>query len=172
MNYSKTTILATLALLIFSEPTLANTPDDKDRLTGIMECQLKADRDMVLEYSAYRGSGRLVAKKRGENVMTRDIFLLEGRRCSVYSNTCHTVINAPLRIGDEFQFGIKQTGEVYNFPDIFNLTVNEDTIEVHDTEEFDSSLHLAVGYEGAPAPLNERGKLDMICEGTLYRANK
>ncbi len=172
MTYLKTSLIAALALFIFSEPTLANTPDDKDRLTGIMQCQLKADRDMVLEYSAYRGSGRLVAKKGGEKVMTRDIFLLEGQRCSAYSGTCHTVINAPLRVGNELQFFVKQTGEVYNFPDIFNLTVNEETIEVQDTEEFDSSLHLAVGYEGAPAPLNERGKLDMICEGTLYRANK
>ena len=170
MKNLKVTITA-LAALFVSQSTFAKAPAADERLTGIMECELKADREMTLEYSAYRGSGRLRAIKNGQTVMSRDIFLLEGMRCSAYSGTCHTVITAPLRVGNELKFFVDQDGEVYNFPDIFNLKVNEDTIEVLDTEEFDSALHLAVGYEGAPAPLDKRGKLDMVCAGTLHRAN-
>ncbi len=147
----------------------AASPDHDRRLTGVVTCDLISNQDLQVEYAAYIGQGEMRVIENGDIVYRKDIFLLKGTRCSVYSGKCFTVINAPTRLGNEFKISVDPDGEDYNATDFFSLRIVDGTkFEIRDSGEHHSRLHMSVGYQGAPAPLNERGIEEMICNGDLF----
>lgn len=158
-----------LLALTLSNTTFAKAPADNVRLTGILNCNFIDHPTLTAKYSAYKGKGDLTIFEDETVVMKRDIFLLEGSRCSSYGEGCFTGIHAPSRLGDDFKITVQAEGEDYNSPDIYNLSVTDKLITVADTEEYFSRMHLVVGYKNAPAPFDQQNILKMVCTGDLYR---
>ncbi|MCR9204136.1 MAG: hypothetical protein NXH75_06140, partial [Halobacteriovoraceae bacterium] len=61
-------------------------------------------------------------------------------------------------------------GEDYKSADFFSTKViNDKKIEVRDTLNYSSRLHLHVGYKGAPSPFDTRAFFKMTCFGDLKK---
>ncbi len=172
MNSIIKKIMITTAILVITATAGAGSPDPDKRLTGVVTCDLVSDQDMQIEYAAYIGHGEMRVIDQGQIVYRKDIFLLKGTRCSVYGGQCFSVVNAPTRLGNEFKITVDPDGEDYNFTDFFSLRVVDGTkFEIRDTGEYHSRLHLSVGYQGAPSPLDVRGQQALVCNGDLFTSD-
>ncbi len=166
-------VLTVVSVLALSSPALAfnGKPDPNGLMTGRITCEALDQPNLLVEYTATNGKGHMSVIDQEVLVFEREIFLIRGSRCSAYSGKCFFVLNDAARKGDQLQYFVEPTGEVYNTTDFFNLSFKDgETATISDTEEFPSKIHLSVGFDGAPAPLNQPGKFKMVCSGQAVRS--